>query len=113
MEIYKGFVYILASRRDGVLYTGVTNNLQRRMAEHKIGINTGFTYQYRTQKLVYFEPYTDLGTAIRREKQLKRWKRDWKIALIERDNPQWQDLTESIGVKPDYIQAVMHEYKHM
>ena len=98
MEIYKGFVYILASRHGGALYIGVTNNLQRRMAEHKTGINIGFTYQYRIQKLVYFEPYTDMGTAIQREKQLKKWKRDWKIALIEKENPDWNDLSDEIGL---------------
>ena len=110
MEIYKGFVYILASRHGGALYIGVTNNLQRRMAEHKTGINIGFTYQYRIQKLVYFEPYTDMGTAIQREKQLKKWKRDWKIALIETENPDWNDLSDEIGLTSEFIQSVADEY---
>lgn len=111
MKLYKGFVYILASKRDGVLYTGVTNDLQRRVAEHKADINQGFTSRYHVKRLVYFEPFSTFTTAIRREKQLKRWRREWKIALIEEDNPEWNDLSDAIGVTEEYIQGVIDEYR--
>lgn len=110
MKLYKGFVYILASKRDGVLYTGVTNDLQRRVAEHKADINQGFTSRYHVKRLVYFEPFPTFTTAIRREKQLKKWRREWKIALIEEENPEWNDLSDTIGVTKEYIQGVMDEY---
>ena len=110
MKISKGFVYILASKRNGTLYVGVTNDPVRRIAEHKAGINPGFTQRYDIKTLVYFETFEDFSQAIAREKQLKRWRRDWEIALIERNNPHWQDLSESIGLTPEYIQAVIDEY---
>ena len=86
------YVYILASKKDGVLYIGVTNNLTRRVQEHKVGIIEGFTKKYFVHKLVYFETYTSIREAITREKQLKKWSRDWKIGLIEKQNPNWLDL---------------------
>ena len=110
MKIYKGFVYILASKRNGTLYVGVTNDLVRRTAEHKGHVNQGFTSRYNVTNLVYFEPYPDFAQAIAREKQLKKWRRAWKIALIEKDNPRWDDLAESIGVTQEYVQAVIDEY---
>ena len=86
------FVYILASAFNGTLYIGVTNDLLRRVAEHKAGIIKGFTKQYSVYRLVYFEETDSIEAAIAREKQLKNWHRDWKKNLIERDNPFWDDL---------------------
>lgn len=91
------FVYLLATRKEGPIYTGVTNDIVRRVAEHKMKINRGFTARYNVDRLVYFETFDDAGVAIHREKQLKRWRRAWKIALIERDNPDWVDLSGSLG----------------
>ena len=85
-------LYIMASD-SGVLYTGVTKFLERRVAEHKIGQVDGFSQKYKTSKLVYFEPFGDIRNAIAREKQLKRWRREKKIFLIERMNPNWRDLS--------------------
>ena len=111
MQLYKGFVYILASKRNGTLYIGVTNNLARRVAEHKASIDKGFTSRYNVKTLVYYEVFRDFYSAICREKQLKEWNRAWKIALIEQENPQWRDLSEEIGVTPEYIQGVIDEYQ--
>lgn len=86
------YVYILASKKDGVLYIGVTNNLLSRTWQHKERITKGFTEKYFVGKLVYFEVTASIETAIKREKQLKKWKRLWKIALIEKNNPEWVDL---------------------
>jgi len=86
------YVYILASKRNGTLYTGVTNDLLRRVAEHKSGLVDGFTKKYKVDKLVYFEPLDDVRIAIRREKQIKKWYRKWKIELIEAHNHDWKDL---------------------
>jgi putative endonuclease len=86
------FVYILASRKHGTLYIGVTNELLRRTYEHREGLVEGFTRRYGVKRLVYYETYQDIREAIQREKALKEWRRDWKIALIERDNPDWCDL---------------------
>lgn len=86
------YVYILASKREGVLYIGVTGNLVKRVWEHKNNIQEGFTKRYFVHKLVYFETTSDVESAIQRETQLKRWKRDWKIQLIEKNNPNWEDL---------------------
>ncbi|ADR36838.1 GIY-YIG nuclease family protein [Oceanithermus profundus] len=85
-------VYILASRKNGVLYIGVTAVLKRRVWEHKEGIGSAFTRRYGVHKLVYFEAHPTMESAISREKQLKNWKRAWKIALIESANPDWDDL---------------------
>jgi putative endonuclease len=88
------YVYILASRRHGTLYIGVTNSLPKRLEEHRNGCGSEFVKAYGVYRLVYVESYDRVDEAIIREKQLKRWKRDWKIALIERDNPEWRDLSD-------------------
>ncbi len=85
-------VYILASQPRGTLYIGVSSNLLQRIWQHKSGVMEGFTERYEVHQLVYFEMHADMPTAITREKQLKKWKREWKIALIEKDNPDWRDL---------------------
>ena len=86
------YVYILASRKHGTIYIGVTNDLIRRVYEHKQKLVPGFTKDYDVDKLVYYEIFDDPESAIVREKRLKRWKRDWKIVLIEDSNPNWDDL---------------------
>lgn len=90
------YVYILASKRNGTLYIGVTNNLILRVKEHKEGLVEGFTKKYLIHLLVYFEMYKDVRDAIVREKRLKKWKRKWKIRLIEGMNPKWADLFPEI-----------------
>jgi putative endonuclease len=92
------FVYILASRRNGTLYIGVTNDLVRRMSEHKGKFVPGFTRKYGVDKLVYFEEYASILEARARERALKGWHRSWKLALIEKMNPQWCDLTNELAV---------------
>ncbi|MDN5940767.1 MAG: GIY-YIG nuclease family protein [Nitrospira sp.] len=89
-------VYMLASRHNGTLYTGVTSDLVRRIWEHRNDLVEGFTKRYGVRSLVYFELHDDMLEAIRREKQVKKWNRAWKIELIERTNPQWQDLWRSL-----------------
>jgi len=86
------YVYILASKRNGTLYIGVTNNLIKRVNEHKNDLVGGFTQKYKVHKLVYYETYRDIYDAITREKRMKKWKRLWKIELIEKANPTWNDL---------------------
>ena len=93
------------------MYTGVTNDLKRRVAEHKLHINQGFTDKYKTEKLVYFEVYHGMAVAIHREKQLKKWHREWKEALIKDFNPNWKDLSDSIGLDEEYIQSVKEFYE--
>ena len=93
---YKFWVYILSSR-SGTLYVGITGYLNRRITQHKIDTIEGFTKKYQCHRLVYYESYQDVLVAIAREKQLKRWRREKKIALIEKLNPRWQDLAESWG----------------
>jgi putative endonuclease len=90
------FVYILASGRNGTLYVGVTNDLARRMTEHKAKLVPGFTRTYGVDKLVYVEEYASILEARAREHALKRWRRAWKIELIEKDNPHWRDLSGEI-----------------
>ena len=90
-------VYILASRRHGTLYVGVTNSLQARLEQHRRGQGSEFVKSYGVHRLVYVENYERPYEAISREKQLKKWKRDWKIELIERDNLEWRDLSELLG----------------
>jgi len=87
------FVYILTNKSNKVLYIGVTNNLYRRMFEHKNKIVDGFTKKYNRTKLVYYEVTSDVSSAISREKQLKNWHRDWKINMINDFNPTWKDLS--------------------
>ena len=86
------YVYLLASKRNGTLYIGVTSDLLKRVYEHKCNLVEGFTKKYGVHKLVYYEATEDVTSAIRREKQLKKWKRSWKIELIEKKNPRWKDL---------------------
>jgi putative endonuclease len=90
------YVYLLASRKDGVLYLGVTNNLVRRVHEHKTKAISGFTSRYHVSHLVWFDLYDDAYSAISREKDIKKWRRAWKIALIEAANPAWDDLYDTI-----------------
>ena len=90
------FIYILASKRNGTLYIGVTNDLIRRIYEHKNDLIEGFTKKYNVHRLVYYEQTDSIETAILREKRLKKWKREWKINLIESMNPNWDDLYEKL-----------------
>ena len=90
------YVYILTNKRNGTLYIGVTNNLQRRVYEHKNNLKKGFTKKHQLHHLVYFESTEDIRSALQREKQLKKWERGWKIELIEKNNPQWKDLYETL-----------------
>ena len=88
------YVYFMTNTNNAVLYVGVTNNLERRVWEHKNHINpNSFTEKYKCHKLVYFEHTNDIRVAIEREKQLKNWKREWKNELIEKQNPEWADLS--------------------
>lgn len=89
------YVYILASKA-GVLYTGVTNNLARRTYEHKAGRNPGFSQKYKTNKLVYFETFSDITAAINREKEIKTFSRKKKVFLIDSINPEWDDMAEQL-----------------
>jgi putative endonuclease len=90
------YVYLLASRKDGALYLGITNDLIRRSFEHRSKTARGFTSRYNITKLVWFEIYDDPISAITREKEIKKWRRLWKVALIEKENPNWDDLYEDI-----------------
>ena len=90
------FVYILASRRNGTLYVGVTNDLARRVWEHKQKVVLGFTRTYGVDRLVYFEEHQSTSQARERERALKRWRRAWKLELIEKHNPDWRDLAEDL-----------------
>ena len=87
-----GFVYIMTNTRNGTLYIGVTNDIIRRTHEHREGTIDGFTRKYGLKRLVWYETHPDVPTAIRREKALKAWQRDWKLRLIEEANPDWNDL---------------------
>ena len=86
------YVYLLASKRNGTLYIGVTNDLIKRIWQHKNNAVEGFTKKYNVHKLVYYETADNVNSAITREKQMKRWNRQWKIELIEKHNPTWKDL---------------------
>jgi len=90
------YVYIMASKQNGTLYIGVTNNLARRVFEHKNDIIEGFTKKYGVHMLVYYEEYNEVESAIRRERQMKKWNRQWKITRIEQQNPEWRDLYEEV-----------------
>ena len=94
------YVYILANKIGGTLYIGVTNDLIRRVAEHRLKVVEGFTGKYNVTRLVYFEQFDDPENAIKREKQLKKWNRAWKIRLIEENNPNWDDLYTGIAGTP-------------
>lgn len=93
-NFYQFYVYLLASKRNGTLYIGITNNLQRRVYEHKLGYGSSFTSKYSIHKLVYFETFQNINDAILREKRMKKWNRVWKIDLIEQENKEWKDLAE-------------------
>ncbi|MGL9778902.1 GIY-YIG nuclease family protein [Wolbachia pipientis] len=90
------YVYILASKNNRTLYTGITSNLIKRIWEHKSKVISGFTSKYNVQKLVYFEEFQDINSAFNREKLLKSWKRKWKVDLIEKENLSWIDLYDNI-----------------
>lgn len=95
------FVYILASQRNGTLYVGVTNDIVRRVQEHREGLVEGFTKRYQVKLLVHYEVHQDIREAILREKRIKRWLRPWKIQLIEATNPQWVDLWPSLAFEAE------------
>lgn len=86
------YVYIMASRKHGTIYIGVTSDIRKRVLQHKESSIPGFTQRYNVHTLVYFEEHSDIRDAIKREKQLKKWNREWKIRLIEKVNPEWKDL---------------------
>ena len=94
MREYSYYVYLMANKTNSVIYTGMTNNLERRVYEHKHKLFQGFTSKYNVNKLVYFEEFDDVTQAIYREKQIKGWVRRKKVALIESKNPDWSDLSE-------------------
>ena len=97
MTVRSYYIYILASRIGGTLYIGVTNDLIRRVAEHRSKTAESFTKRYDVHRLVYFECFAEIEQAIRREKRLKKWTRAWKISLIEKENPNWIDLYPEIS----------------
>ncbi|OGD65846.1 hypothetical protein A2215_00830 [Candidatus Berkelbacteria bacterium RIFOXYA2_FULL_43_10] len=90
------YVYILASGYNGTLYVGVTSDLIKRVYQHKNKLVEGFSNKYNVDKLVYYEPHQDVNEAITREKQIKKWNRTWKVRLIEKSNPEWDDLYQEI-----------------
>ena len=94
------FVYILASGFRGAIYIGVTSDLMGRLWQHRTDALDGFTRKYGVHRLVHFEQFTDMDSAIAREKQLKRWHRQWKVNLIEQQNPRWEDLAVGVGFEP-------------
>ncbi|KKR21092.1 MAG: Excinuclease ABC C subunit domain protein [Parcubacteria group bacterium GW2011_GWE2_39_37] len=96
MKEYIFYVYIMSNRPNGALYVGVTNNLAQRVIEHKSKEMDGHAKKYEITQLVYFELFGDIGQALYREKQLKKWKREWKIKLIENDNKNWDDITNTL-----------------
>jgi putative endonuclease len=100
MREYNFFVYLMASRRNGTLYCGVTNDLLRRMVEHRRRTADGLTSKYGVSQLVWFERHSDIHEAILREKRIKNWNRDWKIAMIEATNREWCDLAVELGLAP-------------
>ncbi len=95
MKIF--YTYILANRKRGTLYIGVTSNLLKRMWEHKNSINEGFTKKYKIHMLVYYETHSTFENAVIREKKLKNWRREWKIDLVEKTNPSWEDFYDNIS----------------
>ena len=116
MKEHSYYVYILASKRNGTLYSGVTNNLLRRVYEHKKKIHKGFAQKYNVDMLVYYENYTEINLAIAREKQIKKWYRNWKLKTIETFNPDWKDLYYDCGGTDDMFDEFyeeLKEQKHM
>jgi len=108
----QSYTYFLSNTLNNVLYIGVTNDIVRRIAEHKAKINKGFTYKYNCEKLVYYERFMLMTDAISREKQLKNWKREWKDKLVSDFNPEWNDLSEEIGITNELIEGVKIHYRH-
>jgi putative endonuclease len=106
-----GYIYFMANKYNNVLYVGVTNDIIRRVVEHKAKINNGFTCMYNCDKLVYFEEFNLLTDAIAREKQLKNWKREWKNKLVNDFNPEWKDLSQEIGIDNDFVDATREHYE--
>ncbi|HMQ70663.1 MAG TPA: GIY-YIG nuclease family protein [Ignavibacteria bacterium] len=107
------YVYILANKRNGTLYTGVNNNLLRRVIEHKRKLIKGFTEKYNVDKLVWYEQTNDVRTAIEKEKQIKKWYRKWKLELIEESNPEWKDLFYEIGGTKEMLEPgfIFEDYR--
>ncbi|MEM6856887.1 MAG: GIY-YIG nuclease family protein [Pseudomonadota bacterium] len=93
-------VYLLVSQRNGTLYCGVTSDLVARIAQHRDGAFSGFTQQHGVKRLLWFEHHDSMEAAIQREKRIKKWRRAWKLELIEASNPQWRDLAEQLGFDP-------------
>jgi putative endonuclease len=93
-------VYILASRRNGTIYIGVTSDLMGRLHQHRTGATAGFASEHKVYRLVHFEMFGDMYSAISREKQLKAWRRGWKVALVEESNPFWEDRAIELGFDP-------------
>ena len=105
------FVYFMTNKYNNVLYIGVTNNLVRRVAEHKAHVNKGFTDKYNCEKLVYYEDCQRIDYAIEREKKLKKWRREWKDDLVRSMNPNRNDLSESIGLSEEFIEGIKEHYR--
>ena len=97
LSMGRAFVYMMTNRRNGVLYTGVTNDLQRRAYEHREGVIAGFTKRHGLKNLVWFEAYDDIRIAIQRERTMKHWPRAWKVRLINAANPEWNDLYDALS----------------
>jgi len=106
----QAYIYFMANQHNNVLYIGVTNNLSRRVAEHKAKVVKGFTYKYNCDKLVYYEAFDIITDAISRE---KNWKREWKNKLVNDENAEWNDLSESVGVDDELINIVREYYKEI
>ncbi len=105
-------VYILANRRNGALYVGVTSNLLQRIYQHREGVNDGFTKRYQINRLIWFESHDRMDSAIEREKRLKKWNRAWKIRLIEDANPDWRDLAVDLGFEPIRLKFETSQTRH-
>jgi putative endonuclease len=103
-----GYVYILATRRNGTLYVGATSNLVTRVAQHRANEVPGYTMRYRVHRLVHVEAYADIRDAVARERRLKKWRRVWKLALIEALNPDWVDLWPRLGYAHNWEASTWH-----
>lgn len=109
--VKEAYVYIMANKYNTTLYIGMTNDLQRRVGEHKAHVNKGFSDRYNCEKLVYFEGLESIDAAISREKELKNWKREWKNNLVKEENPDWHDLSSLIGITDEFVDSIKDEYK--
>lgn len=103
--VHQYYLYILTNKKNGTLYIGVTNNLERRIFEHKNKLIEGFSKRYNLTELVYFETHQYVSDAIKREKNMKKWKRQWKINLIEEENPMWTDLAKDWNTENGFLPA--------